>query len=226
MNKTNDSLLSRKWSKFLGLRGLFSFVPFLDFVIISGSLATGEVHKDSDFDVIVGARTGRIFTVRAFCIFIFGIFGARRKGAESKGNSSNKVCFSHFVTPAAYRLSPPHNEYWRNLYRDLIPVYGSQKTIEKFFEANSTWASIDKNSKLEGGILKYTTWNFFRIFWEFILHEFVGDYFEKFVKRFQLERIEKSLKRDIGYKPRLRFDDEELEFHPNTRRIEEMLKNN
>jgi hypothetical protein len=44
------------------------------------------------------------------------------------------------------------------------------------------------------------------------------------MKNIQMKRIEKSLKRDAGFKPRLRYNDEELEFHPDTRRIEEMVR--
>ncbi len=217
----NNLLLSRKWSKFLRYRRFFSFVPFLDFVIIAGSLALGNVHENSDFDVIVGVRAGRIFTVRAFCLFIFGALGLRRKGKDGKAASSDKVCFSHFVTPAAYRLSPPYNDYWRALYHGIAPVYGREKAVREFFKAND-W--VGGKPAADWKRFKPTIFNPARIFLEFVLHEFLGDIFEKFVKKIQLERIKKSLKRDAGYKPRLRYDDEELEFHPDTRRIEEMLK--
>lgn len=212
------------------LRPIFSFIPFLDFVLVAGSLAMGNVHENSDFDVIVGARSGRIFTVRAFCIFIFGILGVRRRGTDGKdpasAGSSDKVCFSHFVTPAAYRLSPPYNDYWVKLYQNLVPVYGREESVRDFFAANG-WAPRkeifdEKYWSPAGGILKYTT-GIFRGFFEFVFWGSVGRVFEKFVKSIQVKRIEKSLKRDAGFKPRLRFNDEELEFHPDTRRIEEML---
>ncbi len=202
------------------LRPLFSFIPFLDFVIVSGSLAFGNAHEDSDFDVIVGAREGRIFTVRIFCLLIFGLLGLRRQGTDSKKLSSDKVCFNHFVTPPAYKLSPPYDDYWRGLYQNLVPVYGRKKKIESFFSAND-WTGGEL--VVDWARFKPTKFNPARIFLEFVLHEFLGDVFEKLVKKTQLERIEESLKRDIGYKPRIRYNDKELEFHSDTRRIEETL---
>ncbi len=213
-------LLEEKWRKFLKHRRFFSFIPFIDFVLVAGSLALGNVHENSDFDVIVGARQGRIFTVRAFCVFVFGILGLRRKGIDHKAASSDKVCFNHFVTPSGYKLSPPYNDYWKKLYQNLVPVYGRKKKIEDFFAAND-W--LEKEPTLRWEYFQGTVFNPVRIILEFILHEFFGDIFEKFVKKIQLERIKKSLKRDAGYKPRLKYDDNELEFHPDTRRIEEML---
>ena len=234
LKKMNKALLNEKWRKFLKYRRIFSFVPFLDFTIVSGSLALGNVHENSDFDVIVGARAGRIFTVRAFCLLIFGTLGLRRRGMDGKAASSDKICFNHFVTPTAYRLSPPHNDYWRKLYQNLVPVYSGEEAVRKFFKANEGWAPRSEKASSgrevfdekywqpQGGILKYTT-PVFRNFFEWLLKGFLGNVFEKFLKSVQVKRIRRSLKRDTGFKPRIRYDDEELEFHPDTRRIEEML---
>src|SRR3989338_11530370 len=132
-----DNLYNQKLQKFLGKVWPFKLIPFVDFVLAAVSLATGNINEDSDFDVIVGVRQGRIFTVRFFCWLVFGIFGW---WAKHPNKSKDRLCFNHFVTPAAYRLSPPHNEYWRNLYQKLVPVYGEPAIIQKFFDANKDWA--------------------------------------------------------------------------------------
>lgn len=239
----SEALLQKKWNKFLKIRPLFYFLPFVDFVIVAGSMALGNVHEDSDFDVILGVRPGRIFTVRGFCITFFGPLGLLQRRVGIKKSSRDKICFNHFVTPKSYTLRPPYNEYWRGLYQNIVPVYGRAEAVRNFFRANEWaprskifnampagrqekyWQDIDSNH--QGGILKYTTRGF-RIFFEFVLGGRVGDWIEKIAKKFQLLRIgiEKSIKRgEVVYKPRLRFDDEELEFHPDTRRIEEMISN-
>lgn len=230
-----NKLLTEKWRKFLRLRPVFSFIPFLDFVIVSGSLALGNVHENSDFDVIVGARKGKIFTVRAFCVFIFGILGLRRKGIDHKAVSSDKVCFNHFVTPKSYRLSPPYGDYWKKLYQNLVPVYGKEKAVKDFFKANSDWAprkvTFDEkywqsaNINPAGGTHMYTTWLLKTLF-EFILQGWLlGRIFEKFVKIIQLHFIKKGIKNGaLGFKPRVRYGDKELEFHPDTSRIEKTLE--
>jgi hypothetical protein len=219
------SIYDKKWQKFLSRIWLFKFIPFVDFVLAAGSLATGNIREDSDFDVIVGARQGRIFTVRAFCILAFGFFGWRRKNYRSyktyKTNRtySDKFCFNHFVTPAAYRLSEPHNEYWKKLYSSLVPVFGSPEMIQKFFEANEDWITNKTNEPYKtNGTYRF---NKFHRPGELILSGRFGDWLERKLKAIQIRRIEKSLKTDLGYKPRIIYNDNELEFHPDTKRIED-----
>ena len=56
---------------------------------------------------------------------------------------------------------------------------------------------------------------------EFALRGGFGNKAELILKKIQIARIEKSLRGDpAGYKPRIKYGDDELEFHPDTRRIE------
>ncbi len=227
----STDLYQQKWRKFLRRVWLFKFTPFVDFVVAAGSLATGNVKENSDFDVIVGVRQGRIFTARAFCILGFGFFGWRRKkhvgSHELIVNShklavADKFCFNHFVTPAACRLSEPHNEYWKKLYSSLIPVYGQPATIQKFFDANADWAGSRKIDIQDSRYL-YKKRGLVALIREKILIGVLGNWLEQKLKTIQINRIEKSLKTDLGYKPRIIYSDNELEFHPDTKRAEDSI---
>mgnify|MGYP001605674190 CR=1 FL=1 len=228
--KEKETVLEKKRRKFLKYRFLFRLIPFLDFVIVAGSLALGSegppfggnVHKDSDFDVIVGAKSGRIFTVRAFCVFVFGVLGLRRKGIDHKLSSSDKICFNHFVTSKSYRLSLPYNDYWIKLYQNLEPIYGKEEAVRDFFEANN-WAPRTKifNQKY----WERENFSFVKRFLEFLLIGPIGNFFENFTKKIQTSAIKEGIKNGVlGYKPRIRYDDEELEFHPDTKRAEGFFK--
>src|SRR3989344_7737796 len=72
-------LLEKKWKILQRRSRLFRYIPFIDFVLVSGSMAMGDAKENSDFDVIIGARRGRIFTVRFLCWLVFSIFGWRAK---------------------------------------------------------------------------------------------------------------------------------------------------
>src|SRR3989344_1208349 len=122
----NSELSEKKWSKFLRRVRLFRFVPFVEFVMAAGSLANGNLHENSDFDVIVGVRTGRIFTVRLFSVLLFGLLGMRRNKMTHGEEARDKICLSHFVTFKAYRLTPTYDNYRQNLYANLVPILGSQ----------------------------------------------------------------------------------------------------
>ncbi len=234
------NLYEQKWQKFLKRIWPFNFIPFVDFVFAAGSLATGKMREDSDFDAIVGSRQGRIFIARAFCILFFGLLGWRRRGSHSRHShtfvphsctkvrdshyASDKFCFSHFVTPRAYRLSPPYNRYWQNLYLSLVPVYGEKVLIQKFWDANRDWME-ERKVYAEDKRHIYKERGLAKLILEWMLSGPLGDRLEKKLKIIQIKRIEQSLKTTEVYKPRIVYGDNELEFHPDTKRIQDFLQN-
>lgn len=218
-------LYDRKWKKFLKRSFLWRHLPFVEFALGAGSLAIGNVHGNSDFDVIVGAKTGRIFTARFFAVLAFGALGWRRKKTMShREAASDKVCLNHFVTEPSFRLQPPYNAYWQTLYRRLIPIYGTPPAVQKFFDANSGWAGEKILYREDLRYLGREPSPLKRAL-EGLLGGRAGDGLEFFLRRVQIRLIERSIKDTVGhYQPRLRYDDDELEFHPDTRRIEEYCK--
>lgn len=213
----------QKWQILLRRATLFRYVPFVDCVIVAGSMALGSVKIDSDFDVIVGCRSGRIFTARFFCIALFSLFGSRRSQSMSRNLSSNRFCFNHFVTPERYQLSGPYNSYWQELYRALIPLYGHRDALLSFYESNHSWSEchfpIHEKRHLPCQP-SYCT-----ILCERVLLHCVGDYIEAIMGWAERKKIRRSFIRGSSffYKPRFVVSDQELEFHMNTRRIETII---
>ncbi|MEK7115098.1 MAG: hypothetical protein AAB847_01950, partial [Patescibacteria group bacterium] len=74
-----EILYDQKWFKLLQRSFLFQYFPFVDFVLAAGSMALGDVNENSDFDVIVAAKNGRLYTARFFCLAIYKLVGWRRK---------------------------------------------------------------------------------------------------------------------------------------------------
>lgn len=206
-------LYDLKWKKFLRRARLFRWVPFLDFAIAAGSMALGSVSLVSDFDVIVGARRGRIFTVRFFCILFFGIFGWRRSRLDHKILAADKLCFNHFVTENSYRLTPPYNRYWRELYPKLIPVCGSPRLISDFLAANKSWVEMPDFSAED---LRYCAGSASRvaIFLERIFCGRIGDFLERVLRAVQVWKIKRGLARHPDLDNlRMAYRDSLLEFH-------------
>ncbi len=231
-------LYDQKWIKFLRRIWLFRFIPFVDFALAAGSMAMGNVRPESDFDVIIGARSGRIFTARFFAVLFFGIFGWRRKKWHGESGIryqvsgiKDKICLNHFVTEKSYRLSPPYNEYWEKLYQNLVPIYGEKRQIHQFWQANNDWMSMQdaRSPKPEARSFHddlryiYRKPSLAKNVAEWLLGGRLGDFWESFLRRLQLAKIKSSLK-SIGYKPRITYTDDELEFHPDTRRIEDYIQ--
>lgn len=222
-NMDNVVLFDQKWCRFLKRTWPFRFLPFIDFVLAAGSMATGNVRPQSDFDVIVGAQYGRIFTARFFCILALGLLGWRRRRWHATLAKdyliANKVCLNHFVTERSYRLSPPHNEYWQLLYKKLVPVFGQNQKLNEFFSANADWAN--ERNYIDDLRHDYKTGGFLKAVAERILSGRLGNALERLLRQLQLVKIKAGLSQSAGYKPRLIYTDTELEFHPDTKRIED-----
>lgn len=226
-----STLLGKKWKKFRHRAKLFKYIPFVEFALAAGSMAMGTPHENSDFDVIVGARSGRIFTARFFSIVFFGFFGWRRKRGHDKTvhpkSVADKICLSHFVTESSYRLSPPYNMYWKRLYASLKPLWGNKEKIQKFFEAND-WARDQFAGMGDSDRMNYffSEQNaFLKRMSERLFSGSLGDCLERILKKIQVRRIEGGLLDPSNHKPRLIATDSEIELHPDTRRIEVFVEN-
>lgn len=218
-----DVLHDKKWKKFIKMGRLFAFIPFVNFSLASGSMALGNVHENSDFDVVVGCKYGRIFTARFFCIVAFSVFGWRRGKLTHKEEAADKICFNHFVTEKSFCLHPEYNIYWQELYKNLVPIFGGRDIIRAFFRAND-WLDqpIDyfddsRHIHKKSSFLKKAA--------EYFLGGRLGDWVESILKKGQMERIKNNLKsEELGFGPRIRYSDEELEFHPDTARIVKLTR--
>ncbi len=204
-----DLLLDFKWRKLTRLARRLRFAPFIEFVMVQGSLAIGNVNPRSDFDVLVGVRAGRIFTARYFLNFIFGIAGGRRLNDEHD-SSPDKFCFNHFTTPAVF-AKPPFNQYRRELYRNMTPLWGKPEIIRKFLQANA-WCGVTELAAYNLRFLPEEK-NYIGRSLEFVLDGFLGNFIEN---RILAPIAKRRLAAYLARKPkegRVVISDTELEFH-------------
>ncbi|KKU91085.1 MAG: hypothetical protein UY23_C0004G0030 [Candidatus Jorgensenbacteria bacterium GW2011_GWA1_48_11] len=207
--RRQDFLLQKKWRRLLRRRHWFDWVPFLDFVLASGSMAIGNVNDKSDFDILAGIKAGRIFTARYLILLVFTLLGVRRPD-DKEDSSPDKFCFNHFVTAETWS-KPPYNVYRRSLYQNLVPIYGREEKIKGFIEANG-WADIGSGSLLD---LRFEPrkFNLGRRFLEIILSGKLGDYVEnKILAPLAKRRLKKYVRRH-NEQGRVVVGDQELEFH-------------
>lgn len=203
-----DFLLDLKWKKLSHYARLFRHVPFIEFALASGSMALGNVAPLSDFDVLVGVRDGRMFISRYCLLALFSLFRMRRP--DDKKASPNRFCFNHFVTENAF-AKPPYNTYRQELYRNLVPIWGKQETLKRFFKATASWSgsvtNVPNTERYVGGKP-----SLFRRTLEWTLSGIIGDQLEKFVAGIAKRRLERYVK-NHPVNGRAVVSDAELEFH-------------
>lgn len=208
-----------KLKKAFWYRWVFKATPFLLGAFVSGSVAGGRAREESDIDILVIAKKGRIWTVRFFLTLWTTCLGIRRKGS----NIANRLCFNHYITDASLEI-PFQGLYNAHTYIHLIPLINREREFETFFQKN-TWIKIYFFNALcirkeEEYMYKFPHPRVLeklagieRSVEEFFLYSFLGEIFETIVRKFQLYFIIKNpLTKKIG--GRVTANEFQLEFHP------------
>lgn len=181
-------------------------LPYVRGAAVSGSSAQLNAVSDSDIDLFVIAKPGRIFTARFLVSAYFQILGLRRHGNKVSG----RFCLNHYVAEDA-ELSDDHTPYTALLYASFLSVFGRGR-FRGFFERNSDWirkfivnpelpiSSYFKNSDREQ--------SYFAKFLEILFFPFSGA-IEALLRVMQKRRI-----REEQY---VVVSESELAFHPGSK---------
>jgi len=208
----------QKWKKARKIFWIMQIAPFARLVMGSGSFSLGNTRKDSDVDLLIVAKKGRIWTTRTFFTLLTSLLGVRRY----KDKTEDKICLNHYITDKSLRI-PFESIYTAHLYFPILSVYDSKedrKLFKKFQKENEWMKKYLRNygfSNLEGlrSIKRSKILNLISKFSEFILSGKIGDYFERKMSEIQTRRIKKD---PLNMKKggRITISDDQLEFHPNS----------
>ena len=149
-------------------------IPFVKLVAITGSLSMFNAKDDSDIDLMVVTKKGRLWTARLLSILLLILdgFKVRRWGDK---NEKNKICINMWLDEA--NLTWPKKD--RNFYTaheivQIMPLFDQQETYQKIL-CNNLWikeywpnsVKIEKN-KIN---FKYTKPNKFESFVELFFYK-------------------------------------------------------
>lgn len=210
-------LTDQKWKKFLWAIRWLQAVPYIRGIFASGSMAMDNTDPDSDFDVMIIVRSGRLYTTRLLLLGLTTVLGTRRKPHELV--APDKLCFNHYLTEDSLQIK--HTSlYNAQSYAHLKPVLISRDVFDKFFGENR-WINkylfnFQPTYEFFGRNVKR---NDFFVFGAKILEKILdtklGDWIEYRAKTYQQDRIKKN---PVTYEGggRVTFNEHELEFHPNS----------
>lgn len=220
-----NKLAELKWRKARRYLFWIQLLPFIEGVLVSGSLALGHANEESDLDILVIAKKGRIWTARLLVLLLYGLTGVRRRHGDT--NAPDKICPNHFITTASLHIPYP-SLYNAQTYLHLVPVYVRQpELINDFWEANRwinrfvhfDYCSFSFSSALSAGnpLGNYhqravsPRWflSLTRQLAEVLLERMcLANALERLAKTIQAKRINQNLP------GRVNVSDEQLEFHP------------
>lgn len=111
------------------------WVPFIRAVFVCNTVAGAVVEENSDIDVFVVTRAGRIWLARALATLILSLFGLRR----TKRKIKNRICLSFYVTDDNLNLESiaiENDIYLKYWLAQLVPVYDPDNLLLQVQTAN------------------------------------------------------------------------------------------
>ncbi len=194
---------------------IMSFFPYVQVVFASGSLALENTDHESDLDIFLITRPGRIWTVRFLANAFFDIIGWKRKPQVSV--APNKLCLNHLIVDDSLHI-PHHTIYPARIYYHLAPLYVRDAKILKKFQKENDWMYDYMHSwdfSMKYLIRDHAAARLVKRIGEAVLNSKLGTLAEKLVKKYQVKRIEGNI---LTRNPddHIEYDDNRLEFHPNS----------
>ncbi|HVZ10865.1 MAG TPA: hypothetical protein VG941_00340 [Candidatus Paceibacterota bacterium] len=212
-----EKIAAQKWQTFLRRARWLQLCPWIEGFFVSGSLALGNTTADSDFDILMIMKPGRLYLGR-LCISAWtSLLGIRRTRSERR--ASDKLCFNHYLTADCLEIRH-QSLYNAQTYARLVPVYISADLDKKFFDANAWIGNFILHSE-PYQIVRHRTIQpngFLRAvvrLAEWILDHSIGDFLEHRAKRYQQRRIANNPATHAAG-GRVVYTDSELEFHPHS----------
>jgi predicted nucleotidyltransferase len=212
------------WEKTKKIIKWLQIIPYIRMVLVNGSMAMYNAKEESDIDLMIVTKNKRIWTTRFLTTIFFQIIGKRRHGKKIK----NRFCLNHYITND-FLKSSLLNLYTAHLYAHLVPVLEPEKGLYGRFQFENRWIGnylcfygmdkLDNQKKINNN----SAMEVIRSIQEGVLNTFLGNIFEKILGFFQKKHIKRHplINQKEG---RIIFDDNQLEFHPNSRGIKILNK--
>jgi len=186
-----QKIADRKWKKARRIVKWFQVVPYLRMAAVSGSLAISNTRKQSDLDLIISAKYGRIWTVRFLLNGFLELIGQRRHSQSIE----DKVCLNQYITDK-YPEIVIQNLSNAHFCAQLVPLLGLDQFQE--FRLANQWTkeylpfySLNQIDHLKLIKPSKTLCNISK-FLEFILNTKAGDQLEKSFKKWQKNKVLKK----------------------------------
>jgi predicted nucleotidyltransferase len=228
-----NRLIQKRINKTKLVGRFLAHLPFVRCVILNGSLASGKSKPSSDIDILIIAKSGRVFTCRFFVNTIGTLLGIKRSKDDKRAHAG-KFCFNYFLTENFLKIPTGRGEkvdkYCAENYSASKFVAGDYRLYEKFMKTNDElfkrYGCVSELSSrpipnpplggLEEGERSRHKWC--RRFLvspmaDVEMTRNIGDLLEKFLKNFQIKLINKDT-RTKKYPNLIVFNDKELRFHP------------
>jgi hypothetical protein len=202
----------RKFGKLQRVARWFATIPAVEGIAAVNTLAWWNTKPESDIDLYIVVKPGRIWSTRFMLVTPFAVMGMR------PGNrSQDPFCFSFFCTSERLALKDlqienddPYLAFWS---RSLMPLYDRGNVFKQFVQQN-TWAADALPNSSDPRPHPYLAIK------KTITLPCQAHFIEGFYRRMQKKRFPETIKAMMNQDSRVVVDDGMLKFHENDRRQE------
>lgn len=211
----SDRWFRYKWWRARLAAEVLGWIPFIELVTVANTLADRTASKESDIDVFIVVRHGRLFLVRTLSVLYLQLAGLRRHGKKI----NNRVCLTFYVTDKHRDLSDiaflPYDIYLAYWMAGLTPLLAAPGAMEKLLEANAWAKTLVPGYARQRPTTPRPSW--LARLGEILLGNPFGDFLERILTTFWLKRIDTSPRKD---EPDVHIvaDNSMLKFHEKERR--------
>ncbi len=211
---------AQKWQRAERAVRWLQSIPFLRFVAVCNTVAISNARPDSDIDVFIVVRRGRLWFTRFWVTFLTSLLGVRRQGKRI----ANRICLSFFVTDNALDYSPlllkPEDPYFAFWVDQLVPLYDPDNLLAQIRRQN-TWVK-EYLPNAFSVIPRPRIFSFraaqLKHFWETLLGGWLGDQLESLERLLQQGKM--RLAPNTAATGSAVVTDDVLKFHEQDRRAQ------
>jgi hypothetical protein len=201
----------RKFHKVQRAVQVLARLPWIDGVAVCNSLSWYHTTSESDIDLFIVARPGRIWSARLLATAPAMLL--RQRPGEAK---EDPVCFSFFSTAEALQFEKlkiadqdPYLAYW---CRSLVPLVDHVGWMDKFEMDNPWLRQVLPHAQFVRRAHRFRPRSRWRLPWLPIS--------EQLFKQVQWDKFPQSIRSLMNLDTRVIVTDEHLKFHDTDRRAE------
>lgn len=201
------------------------WVPFLRAVFVCNTLAGPGLKEESDIDVFIITRKGRIWLVRFLATLVLKFFRLR----TFKDKTKDRVCLSFYVTDDNLNLSKialDEDVYLMYWLAQLIPIYDpdnlhssvqrANQWVEKYLPNAFVPYELSERLRVSNGAVSKFIKNLLEKIWGLKY----GDLMEKQACEAQKARLKMNYGSAHNERAGIIVSEQMLKFHENDRRVE------
>lgn len=123
---------AQKLSKYL------SFIPSIDLVAVSGSVAVANAKELDDIDLLIVTKDHTLWLTRPFVLLISGLVGERRQPTDSYLEAANTFCLNLWLEKRSLKIpQSKQNLYTAHEVLQILPIYDRHSTYQQFLNINA-----------------------------------------------------------------------------------------